>query len=135
MGYLIYQYHDVVSFEPTASQLARLKAKPDPDQEPLDQVGALGREGEPEAATEMLRVHLRSRSGTDSVHTQYRKLLHPIDDQTALLRHGQEYCSILPAQDKHRLALDTLRECQTLDPAFRARVRTSAHGSVRAEAG
>jgi len=118
MGYLIYQYHDAVGFEPMAPQLARLKARPDPDQELLDQVGALVREGKPEAATEMLRVHLRSRGGTDSVHTQYRKLLRLTDDKTELLRHGQEYLNILLAQDKDRLALDILRECQTLDPAF-----------------
>ncbi len=118
MGYLIYQYHDAVGFEPAAPQLARLKARPDPDQELLDQVGALVREGKPEAATEMLRGHLRSRGGTDSVHTQYRKLLRLTDDKTESLRHGQEYLNILLAQDKDRLALDILRECQTLDPAF-----------------
>jgi hypothetical protein len=118
MGYLIYQYHDAVGFEPAAPQLARLKARPDPDQELLDQVGALVREGKPEAATEMLRVHLRSRGGTDSVHTQYRKLLRLTDDNTELLRHGQEYLNILLAQDKDRIALELLRECQALDSTF-----------------
>ncbi|QBB71280.1 hypothetical protein ELE36_13455 [Pseudolysobacter antarcticus] len=118
MGYMIYQYHDAVGFEPAAPQLARLKARPDPDQELLDQVGALVREGKLEAATEMLRVHLRSRGGTDSVHTQYRKLLRLTDDKTESLRHGQEYLNILLAQDKDRVALDLLRDCQTLDPTF-----------------
>ena len=59
MGYLIYQYHDAVGFVPAAPQVARPLAKPDPDQELLDEVGALVRDGKPESATDLLRGHLR----------------------------------------------------------------------------
>ncbi|MDR3385611.1 MAG: hypothetical protein P4L92_01055 [Rudaea sp.] len=118
MGYLIYQYHDAVGFVPSAPQLSRMMAKPDPDQDVLDEAGTLVRDGKPEAATQLLRSHLRGRGGTAAVHTQYRKLLRIADDKEELLRHGHEYLNILLAQDKDRLALDLLRDCQTLDPTF-----------------
>ncbi len=118
MGYLIYQYHDAVGFVPAAPQLTRPLTKPDPDQDLLDEVAALVRDGKPENATQLLRTQLRGRGGTPAVHTQYRKLLRLADDKEELLRHGHEYLNILLAQGKDRLALELLRECQTLEPAF-----------------
>lgn len=118
MGYLIYQYQDVVGFAPESPQLSRPLAKPDLDQDLLDDVAALVRDGKPENATELLRGHLRGRGGTQAVHMQYRKLLGLANDREELLRHGQEYLNILMAQGKDRLALSLLRECQTLDPTF-----------------
>lgn len=118
MGYLIYQHHDAVGFAPEAPQLSRPLAKPDPDQDLLDEVSTLVRDGQPEHATELLRGHLRGRGGTHAVHTQYRKLLGLTNDRTELLRHGHEYLNILMAQEKDRLALELVRECQALDPTF-----------------
>lgn len=118
MGYLIYQYHDAVGFEPEAPQALRPLGKPDPDQDVLDEVAAFVRDGNPESATSLLRGHLRSRGGTHAVHTQYRKLLALANDRDALLRHGHEYLNILMAQEKDRLALGLVRECKALDPAF-----------------
>jgi hypothetical protein len=118
MGYLIYQFHDAVGFVPEAPRTALPAARPDPDQQLLDQATAMVREGKPEAATEMLRGHLRARGGTPAVHMQYRKLLTLAGDKAELLRHGHEYLAILLAQDKDRLALDLLRDCQSLDSAF-----------------
>ena len=118
MGYLIYQYHDAVGFEPESPQILRPLVKPDLDQDLLDEVAVLVRDGKPENATEMLRGRLRGRGGTPAVHTQYRKLLGLANDRDELLRHGREYLNILMAQGKSRLALDLLRECQTLEPTF-----------------
>jgi tetratricopeptide (TPR) repeat protein len=118
MGYLIYQYHDAVGFEPEAPQMVRALVRPDPDQDVLDEVTAFVRDGKPENATELLRSHLRSRGGTPAVHVQYRKLLRLANDRDELLRHGQEYLNILMAQDKSRPALEILRECQTIEPTF-----------------
>lgn len=118
MGYLIYQYHNEIGHVPSAPQLAKLVAKPDPDQELLDEAGTLLRDGKPDEATALLRGRLRVQGGTAAVHMQYRKLLRLSDDKTELLRHGREYLNILVAQEKDRPALDLLRECVALDPAF-----------------
>lgn len=118
MGYLIYQYHDEVGFEPAPPQTLRPLSEVDPDQDVLDEAAGFVRDGKPESATELLRVQLRGRGGTPAVHTQYRKLLGLANDRDELLRHGQEYLSILIAQGKDRLALGLLAECQALDPAF-----------------
>lgn len=118
MGYLIYQYHDAVGFEPESPQTLRPLGPIDPDQELLDEAASFVRDGNPESATALLRGHLRSRGGTQAVHTQYRKLLALANDRDALLRHGHEYLNILMAQEKDRLALGLVRECKALDPAF-----------------
>lgn len=118
MGYLIYQYHEAVGFEPEQPQALRPLARPDPDQDLLDEVTAMVRDGNPENATALLRGHLRGRGGTHAVHTQYRKLLGLANDRDELLRHGQEYLNILMAQEKDRLALELVRECKTLEPTF-----------------
>jgi hypothetical protein len=118
MGYLIYQYHDAVGFEPVPPQMLRPLGTRDPDQDVLDEAAAFVRDGQPESATELLRGHLRGRGGTAAVHTQYRKLLSLANDRDALLRHGHDYLNILMAQEKDRLALGLVRECKTLDPTF-----------------
>ena len=118
MGYLIYQYHDAVGFEPETPQALRPLGPPDPDQDVLDEAAAFVRDGSPEKATALLRGHLRGRGGTQAVHTQYRKLLALASDRDALLHHGHEYLNILMAQEKDRLALGLVRECKALDPAF-----------------
>jgi len=118
MGYLLYQYHHELGFEPESPQLSRIVAKPDPDQEMLDRASALVQEGKPEDAQELLRGTLRARGGTPAVHALYRKLLRIADNNEELLRHGREYLSVLLAQEKDRPALELLRECQSIDPAF-----------------
>ena len=76
------------------------------------------RAGKPEDAATLLREHLRERGGSDAVHTQYRKLLRVAGNNEELLRHGREYISALLAQDKDKRALDIVRECGEIDPAF-----------------
>lgn len=117
MGYLIYQYHQELGY--TVEAPVKLKsAAADPDQDLLDQCAGLVRDGKPEAATELLRDQLRSRGGSEGVHTQYRKLLRLANDRNELLRHGREYLSVLLAQDKDKQALALAGECFELDPAF-----------------
>lgn len=118
MGYLVYQYHDVLGFESAGPQASGPLSRPDPDQDVLDEAAQLVRDGQPEAATARLSSHLRGRGGTPKVHQQYRKLLHLSGDKEGLLKHGQEYVNTLMAQDKDRDALAVVRDCQTLDPKF-----------------
>lgn len=116
MGYLIYQYHDVLGYEPKEQVV--LKRPLDADQGVLDDADELVQQGETDAAAAMLRGHLRERGGSDAVHAQYRKLLRRANDRAELLRHAQERLPALLAQDKDKAALDLLHETLLLDPGF-----------------
>lgn len=119
MGYLVWQYHDELGFEPAAPVVRRDPATLDPDQSVIDAARALLRDGQPEAAADQLAEVLRTRGGTEAVHAQYRKLLAVTGRRDESLRHGREWITILLAQDRDRRALDVARECSELDPAFR----------------
>jgi len=118
MGYLIYQYHDEVGYEPVqvAAPLRRVAA--DPDQATLDEAAQLVQTGEPDKARERVAQQLRSHGGTEALHAQYRKLLALGEHRDEQLRHGREWISILLGQDRDRRAVDVARECIELDPAF-----------------
>lgn len=118
LGYLVYQYHEELGFEPRRPQLLKAMARPDPDQEILDEAAGLVREGQPAEAAERLKTLLRGRGGTDAVHVQYRKLLRLNGDKEGLLQHGHEYLPILIEQEKARAAVELVSECQAIDPGF-----------------
>jgi hypothetical protein len=127
MGYLIWQYHEELGYEPEAQVRLERKSE-DPDQFILDEVAQMVRDGETDMATDALRAHLRERGGTEQVHTQYRKLLRLKGDVAELLRHGKEYLPMLLAQDKEKAAVELYRELSELEPTF---LPTDAEGNVR----
>jgi len=118
MGYLIYQYHDVVGFEPAPPPQPLSRTKADPDQSLLDEAAQLVRDGKPEVAADTLGQAIKGRGGSETMHTQYRKLLALLDRRDEQLKHGREWIDILLAQDKDKRAVDIARECLELDPAF-----------------
>jgi hypothetical protein len=117
MGYLIYQYHEEVGYEP-ATQAPTLARIADPDQALLDDAAQLVRDGEPEAAADVLRAEIRGRGGSESVHVQYRKILGVLGRRDEQLKHDREWIGVLLAQDRDRRAVDVARECLDMDPAF-----------------
>jgi hypothetical protein len=117
MGYLIWQHHEAIGYEPEPMRALR-RANGDPDQEMLDEVEELVRDGDPNVAREMVANHLRGNGGSDALHTRYRKLLAVAGQRDAQLEHGREWIGTLLAQDKDRRAVDIARECMALDPAF-----------------
>lgn len=118
MGYLIYQYHEEVGYEPEQAPAPLRRATADPDQETLDEAARLVRDGDPDGARERVAQQLRSRGGTEALHAQYRKLLALGGQREEQLRHGREWITLLLSQDKDRRAVDVARECLDLDPAF-----------------
>ncbi len=116
MGYLIYQYHDVLGYDPK-EQLV-LAHPGDADHGVLEDAATLVREGETGVATDMLRGHIAERGGSEAVHQQYRKLLRLGNDNAALIRHGYDYLAMLLALDKDKTAVELVRECFELDPTF-----------------
>ena len=117
MGYLIYQYHEEVGYEPAAAS-PTLKRIADPDQSLLDEAAQLVRDGKPEDAADVLRAEIRGRGGSEAVHAQYRKILGVLGRRDEQLAHDREWIAVLLAQDKDRRAVDVARECLDLDPAF-----------------
>jgi hypothetical protein len=118
MGYLIYQYHDVVGYEPAPPPLPLSRTKADPDQSLLDEAAELVRDGKPEAAADVLGHAIKGRGGSETMHAQYRKLLALIGRRDEQLKHGRAWIDILLAQDKDKRAVDIARDCLEVDPAF-----------------
>ncbi len=118
MGYLIYQYHEQVGYEPAQVMQPLRRASDDPDQATLDEAAQLVQGGNADAARELVGAQLRGRGGSDALHAQYRKLLMLGEHRAEQLRHGREWIGVLLAQDKDRRAVDVARECLELDPQF-----------------
>ncbi|MBS0462069.1 MAG: hypothetical protein JSS41_06310 [Proteobacteria bacterium] len=118
MGYVLYQYHEELGLMPAAVQRQVADAPAaDPDQDKLDAAAALVREGKLPEAIDVLGQALR-RGSTPAVHAQYRRMLRAANDNEGLLTHGRQYIAVLIDQDDARGAVDLLRQCQALDPAF-----------------
>ncbi len=124
MGYVLYQFHEAFGLAVEAQPLARPGAPRDPDQDKLDQSAALVRDGKLQDAIDLLGEQVR-RGGTPALHAQFRKLLRAANNTSALLAHGRDYVAVLIDQDDARTAVEVLRECQALDPAFAP--ETAAH--------
>lgn len=118
MGYLVYQYHEPLGYEPKRIQVEQAMHEPDPDQDLLDEAAALVRDGKADEATALLYKQLHNRGGSTAVHGQYRKLLRLTGNTEGLLQHGSKYLGILLAQHENHAALELLRECRTLDRNF-----------------
>lgn len=114
MGYLIYQYHELLGYEVEERQVIKRPMEAGI----LADAEALVREGNTQAAEEMLREEIDTRGAIPAVHDRYRKLLALRGDTEKLLKHGREYLNVLIAQDQDRKALDVIRECRALDKAF-----------------
>ena len=118
MGYLIYQYHDLVGYEPAPPPQLLSRSKADPDQSLLDEAAVLVRDGKPDAAADTLAQAIKARGGSETMHAQYRKLLAVVGRRDEQLRHGREWIEILLAQDKDKRAVDIARDCLDIEPAF-----------------
>lgn len=117
MGYLIYQYHDELQFEPDAH--AALPGRPrDRDQDLLDQASARLQEGELDAALALLREEMRERAVSLEVHELYRRMLNQTRDSAALTEHGRLFLHLLLIEKQERRALGLARECLNADPDF-----------------
>jgi len=115
LGYLVYQYHDVLGFEPEALQGAQ---SADPDQRLLDEAEAHVRDGHPREAREVLRSAIRGRPVSLAVHELYQRLLRQDGATPELHQHAQQYISRLMAEKQERRALAVLREMLDVDASF-----------------
>lgn len=117
MGYLIYQYHRELDFEPEAV-VGLPGLPPDRDQTLLDAAAERIRAGEAEAARSLMAEEIASRAVSAEVHELYRRLLQQADDRAERLRHGRVFLHLLLLEKQERRALALARECLDLDPDF-----------------
>lgn len=117
MGYLIYQYHERLGFEPNrhthSAELPRNR-----ESELVAAASARVRDGDSAGALILLREEMRERALSLEAHELYRRLLRTEGDATELQRHGRQYLHLLMVEKQDRKALALARECLDADPAF-----------------
>jgi hypothetical protein len=116
LGYMVYQYHDVLGFEPEGAP--QPLSRNAPDQALLDEAEHFVRDGHPEAAMDALRAAVRSRAVGLPVHELYHRLLRSKGVSDALREHGRQYITRLLAEKEERQAMQVLRELLETDPDF-----------------
>lgn len=131
MGYLVYQYHEELGYEPEAHR-NRLPALYDRDGDLLERAQELVRDGHNDAAMEHLRGEIRTRAVTPAVHDLYHRLLRsagaPLAERS---EHSRQYLNLLMIEKQEARALGVLREALDADPDF-APMQTE-HGERLAE--
>lgn len=116
LGYLVFQYRDVLGYEIKSNAPTALARPKDRDQSVLDESESFAADGDTESAARVLHEFINERGATDAVHLRYRKLLTLHGDSEALNKHAQQYLNVLIAQEKWRQALDFWSECRGADP-------------------
>ena len=119
LGMVIYQYREELGHEPTQSaSLPPARQKLDPDQDLLDEVQTMVQNGQLEEACKRMGAHLRARGGTTEFHQRYRKMLVALGDHPSLLAHGQQWLSVLLANNDSATVKKLHTECTLLNPQF-----------------
>ncbi|WIH06254.1 hypothetical protein KHF85_07495 [Xanthomonas translucens pv. graminis] len=117
LGYLVYQYHEVLGYEPAAADDAT-HARHDPDQRVLDEAEQFVRDGHAVEALQLLRGEVRSRAVSLAVHELYQRLLRSGGRADDLREHSRQYINRLLQEKQERRALALLREALDADPDF-----------------
>lgn len=117
MGYLVYQYHGELGFEP-ATHANALPQRHAPDGQVLAEAGQLVHEGKLDAARDLLRAEIRTRAVGADVHDLYQRLLRQAGDNVAAVEHAGQYLHMLVMEKQERRALGLLRETLDIAPDF-----------------
>lgn len=121
MGYLIYQYHEVLDYAPASHELAKVRPPLfDRDAQLLATVGEKVQQGDTAGARELLGAEIRSRLVGSEGHELYRRLLQQAGDTRGLVEHGRTFLHLLLMEKQDKRALALARECLELDPRFSA---------------
>ena len=125
MGYLIFQYHEALGFEPgDGFGKPRLRNR---DTDLLDEAQALVADGQTDAAIARLAEDMRERAVPIEAHELYRKLLRAKGDGDALLAHAPPYLNLLLLERQDRRALGLARESLDANRDFTAHQPEDGH--------
>ncbi|HEV8692826.1 MAG TPA: hypothetical protein VGQ93_01370 [Lysobacter sp.] len=117
MGYLVYQYHDALGYEPAAHKDG-LPSRHIPDRDLLDRTEALVRDGQTEQALASLREEVRSRAVSLETHELYHRLLRQHGTPAEVSEHAAQYLNLLMLEKQDRRAFNLVREVIEIDPNF-----------------
>jgi hypothetical protein len=117
MGYLVYQYHEVLGYEPAAGNDDAYR-RHDPDQRVLDEAEQFVRDGHAPEALQLLRGEVRTRAVSLTVHALYQRLLRNGGRADELRDHTRQYINRLLQDKQERRALALLHEALDTDPDF-----------------
>lgn len=115
MGYLIYQYHEALGYQPDSHHHGAL-GQLNRDTGLLDEAEAHVREGRTQAAMELLRSEVRSRAVGLETHELYHRLLRQAQDKAGMADHAGVYINLLLTEKQDRRALAVLGEAMALNP-------------------
>lgn len=125
MGYLVFQYHEELGFEP-----GEIHGKPTlrtRDTDLMEEAQALVADGQTDAAIARLQDEMRDRAVPLDAHELYRKLLRSRNDKGALLQHAGLYLNLLILEKQDRRALAVMRECLDAERTFTAQQPEDGH--------
>lgn len=117
MGYLVYQYHESLGYEPEAHR-NRLPSRHGSDRDLLDRAEALVRDGQTEAALATLREEVRSRAVNLETHELYHRLLRQHGRPGEVSDHAAQYFHLLMLEKQDRRAFDLVRDVIAIDSDF-----------------
>lgn len=121
MGYLLYQSHEAVGFEPGAATMAAERsryARTTDTDSVVAEAEELVREGRTDEARSLLRGEINTRTVPVEVHDLYRRLLLQAGAPDAVRDHARQFLHQLMMDKQDRRALGLLRECLDADAAF-----------------
>lgn len=115
MGYLIYQYHQELGYDPASHALP---GRSDPDLELIDMAEAMAEDGNTSDAIALLRQTIQTKAVSVATHELYRRLLLATGDTTNAQLHAGQFINLLLMEKQDRRALAVLRETLAVDRDF-----------------
>ena len=117
MGYLVYQYHEELGYEP-ASHARAAHVLVSRDRQLLDAAEARIRDGDNLGALQLLREEVRSRAVDAETHELYRRLLRQHGTPAEGDEHARLYLNLLMMEKQDRKAIALLRDALAANPDF-----------------
>ena len=117
IGNVIYTHRDALGYE-GHRELSEETPHTDPSRKVLDSARERAATGDTTGAAALLRDELASHPDQLPLHDEYRHWLRQSEQKPELVAHAKKYIPVLIAKGHDRRAMEVVRECQSIDPAF-----------------
>ncbi len=117
IGNVIYTNREALGYTGHV-ELSEQTPHTDPSRKVLDSARERAAGGDTAGAAALLRDELASHPDELTLHDEYRHWLRQSEQKPELVAHAKKYISLLIAKGHDRRAMEVVRECQGIDPAF-----------------